>query len=233
MSKVRTIFLKQIKDIIKNKAVFIQFVLLPLMAVIMENAVEIKDMPKHFFVLMFSAMYVGMAPLSWISAIISEEKETGTLGMLRMSNVKAWEYLTGTGFCVFALCMAGGCVFVWAGEYKGWRIGVFLGILAVGILISMFIGAIIGLMSNNQMGATSVTVPVTMVFSFLPMLSLFNEKIREIAKFVYSYQIQDALGRIRETEGMKELIRGGRYEILAVNLLLAAALFGFVYKRCR
>ena len=54
MSKVRTIFLKQIKDIIKNKAVFIQFVLLPLMAVIMENAVEIKDMPKHFFVLMFS-----------------------------------------------------------------------------------------------------------------------------------------------------------------------------------
>lgn len=167
------------------------------------------------------------------SAIISEEKETGTLGMLRMSNVKAWEYLAGTGFCVFALCMAGGCVFVWAGEYKGWRIGVFLGILAVGILISMFIGAIIGLMSNNQMGATSVTVPVTMVFSFLPMLSLFNEKIREIAKFVYSYQIQDALGRIRETEGMKELIRGGRYEILAVNLLLAAALFGFVYKRCR
>ena len=124
-------------------------------------------------------------------------------------------------------------MFVWAGEYKGWRIGVFLGILAVGILISMFIGAIIGLMSNNQMGATSVTVPVTMVFSFLPMLSLFNEKIREIAKFVYSYQIQDALGRIRETEGMKELIRGGRYEILAVNLLLAAALFGFVYKRCR
>ena len=45
MKKVRTIFLKQIKDTIKNKAVLIQFVLFPLMAVILENAVKIADMP--------------------------------------------------------------------------------------------------------------------------------------------------------------------------------------------
>lgn len=233
MKKVRTIFLKQIKDTIKNKAVLIQFVLFPLMAVILENAVKIADMPEHFFVLMFSSMYVGMAPLTCISAIISEEKETGTLGMLRMSNVRAWEYLVGIGVYVFVLCMAGSCVFVWVGEYKGWRMGAFFAVLASGILISILIGAIIGLMSKNQMGATSVTVPVTMVFAFLPMLSLFNEKIREIAKFVYSYQIQDALGKIRETEGMKELVRGVQLEILVVNLLLAAVLFGVVYKRCR
>ena len=233
MKKVRTIFLKQIKDTIKNKAVLIQFVLFPLMAVILENAVKIADMPEHFFVLMFSSMYVGMAPLTCISAIISEEKETGTLGMLRMSNVRAWEYLVGIGIYDFVLCMAGSCVFVWVGEYKGWRMGAFFAVLASGILISILIGAIIGLMSKNQMGATSVTVPVTMVFAFLPMLSLFNEKIREIAKFVYSYQIQDALGKIRETEGMKELVRGVQPEILVVNLLLAAVLFGVVYKRCR
>lgn len=233
MKKIRTIFLKQIKDTIKNKAVLIQFVLFPLMAVIMENAVDISDMPEHFFVLMFSAMYVGMAPLTCISAIISEEKETGTLGMLRMSNVRAWEYLAGIGVYVFVLCMAGSCVLAWTGEYKGWRMGAFLTVLASGIFISILIGAIIGLVSKNQMSATSVTVPVTMVFAFLPMLSLFNEKIREVAKFVYSYQIQDALGKIRETDGMKERARGLQPEIMIVNLLLAAVLFGVVYKRSK
>ena len=231
MRKVRTIFLKQIKDTIKNRAIFIQFVLFPVMAVIMEKAIEITDMPEHFFVLLFSTMYIGMAPLTCISVIISEEKETGTLGMLRMSDVRGWEYFTGIGVCVFVLCMAGSLVFVWVGEYRGWRMVAFLSVLAVGMLISMMVGAIIGLISKNQMSATSVAVPVTMVFAFLPMLSLFNEKIREIARFVYSYQIQDALGRIGELDGMKEVVREGNVEILGVNLLIAAVLFGVVYKK--
>ena len=109
----------------------------------------------------------------------------------------------------------------------------FLSILAVGILISMMVGAIIGLISKNQMSATSVAVPVTMVFAFLPMLSLFNEKIREIARFVYSYQIQDALGRIGELDGMKEVVREGNAEILGVNLIIAGMVFGVVYKKGR
>lgn len=233
MRKVRTIFLKQIKDTIKNKAVFIQFILFPLMAVIMENAIEIADMPEHFFVLLFSSMYVGMVPLTCISAIISEEKETGTLGMLRMSNVRAWEYFMGTGIYVFALCMAGGLVFACAGEYKGWRMGAFFLIFAGGVFISIFIGAIIGLMSSSQMGATSITVPVTMVFAFLPMLSIFNERIREIAKFVYSYEIQDALGKIGKMSGIKELVRESHPEVIAVHVLVVMIVFGVIYKRAK
>lgn len=197
----------------------------------MENTIDIKDMPEHFFVLIFSSMYVGMAPLTCISSIISEEKETGTFGMLRMSNVRAWEYLTGIGVYVFALCMAGSFVLAKTGDYKGWRMGAFLIVLAAGTLISILVGAIIGLMSKNQMSATSVTVPVTMIFAFLPMLSLFNETIREAAKFVYSYQIQDALSRIREMEGIKELMSGAYPQVMGVNLLLAAVLFGVVYKK--
>lgn len=231
MRKIRTIFIKQLKDTVKNKAVLIQFILFPVMAVIMENAIDIADMPEHFFVLLFSSMYVGMAPLTCVSAIISEEKETGTLGMLRMSNVRAWEYLAGIGIYVFALCMVGGVVLAWTGEYKGRDMGAFLLVMAGGVLISMLIGAVIGLASKNQMSGISVSVPVTMVFSFLPMLSMFNEKIRDIAKFVYSYEVQDALGRIRETEGLREMFREGRPLVLALNLLIAGILFGFAYKR--
>lgn len=233
MRKVKTIFWKQLKDTIKNKVIFIQFILFPVMAVLMEHAIEIKDMPEHFFVLLFSTMYVGMAPLTSIAAIISEEKETGTLGMLKMSNVRGWEYLTGIGIYVFALCMAGSLVLACAGAYRGWRMGAFLLSMGAGILISMLIGAVIGITSKNLMGGTALAVPVTMVFAFLPMFSMFNEKIREVAKYVYSYEIQDALGRIRSVEGMEELVKGGHPEIWAVNLLLAAVLFGFAYRRLK
>ena len=49
-------------------------------------------------------------------------------------------------------------------------------LIGVGIYIWIIcmIGVAIGTWSKNQMMATSVTVPVMMVFSFLPMLSMFN-----------------------------------------------------------
>ena len=78
MNHFIAIFKKQMKDTLKNKTVLIQFVMFPILTVIMNNAIKIEGMPKNFFVSMFAAMYVGMAPLTSISAIIAEEKEQNT-----------------------------------------------------------------------------------------------------------------------------------------------------------
>ena len=53
--------------------------------------------------------------------------------------------------------------------------------------IGALLGAAIGVFSKDQMSATSLTVPVMLVFSFLPMLSMFNETIGKVAKFFYAY----------------------------------------------
>lgn len=45
------------------------------MTLIMENAIKMEGMPDHFFVKLFSIMYIGMAPITAVAAIISEEKE--------------------------------------------------------------------------------------------------------------------------------------------------------------
>ena len=58
----------------------------------------------------------------------------------------------------------------------------FLCILSFGILASLLLGAAIGTFSNTQMMATSITVPVMMFFSFLPMISMFNATASKIAK---------------------------------------------------
>ena len=226
MRNVSAVLLKQMKETLKNKTILIQFLMFPVMTIIMETAIKMEDMPEHYFVKIFSVMFVGMAPLSCLSAIISEEKEKDTLRALMMSNVKAHEYLLGVGIYVWFMCMIGALVFAVCGEYSGKDFLVFMLIMAVGILLSGLTGAVIGVVSKNQMSATSVTVPVMMVFSFLPMLAMFNEGIEKIARVTYSQQMNNLINGLGSTA-----IKAESVIVIAVNFVIAAVLFAVVFKK--
>lgn len=226
MNGISTVFLKQVKETWKNKTILIQFIMFPLLAVIMEKTVKLSDMPEHFFAKLFAVMFVGMAPLTCMSAVISEEKEKNTLRVLMMSNVKPVQYLLGIGSYIWLMCMIGTIVFAVLGEYKGVDFAGFVLVMAVGIILSILIGAIIGIISQNQMSATSVTVPVMMIFSFLPMLSMFNETIEKIAKVTYSQQISILINSNFECVTDSVVV-------FAVNFILAALLFFTAYHKNR
>ena len=110
MKNIFTIIKKQIRDTLKNKPVLIQFILFPAMTLIMENAIDLKDMPELFFTKLFSVMYIGMAPLTAAASVISEEKEKNTLRVLMMAGVRPHEYLVGVAVYIWTLCMAGAAV---------------------------------------------------------------------------------------------------------------------------
>lgn len=227
MKNIITIIKKQLKDTLKNKTVLIQFVMFPVLGVIMVNMIQLEGMPENFFVMLFSSMYIGMAPLTSLSAIISEEKEKNTLRVLMMADVTPWQYLLGTGSYVFAACILGGTVFCGLLENVTPEQRVlFLLIMAAGIIASIVMGAAIGVGSRNQMAATSVTVPLMMVFSFLPMLSMFNDRIEKIAKITYTEQIRILVG---------ELGNGGNcmqnVVIILLNIVVFGVIFSVLYRR--
>lgn len=226
MRNINAVFLKQVKETLKNKSILIQFLMFPVMVIIMENAVKIEDMPEHFFVKLFAVMFVGMAPLTCMSSIISEEKEKNTLRALMMCNVKPLEYLVGIGAYVWLMCMAGSLLFAFCGDYSGTDFFVFMLIMAIGILLSELTGAVIGIFCKNQMSATSVTVPVMMVFSFLPMLSTFNETIEKVAIITYSQQINILINGLGTTD-----IKPESLIIIAANFLVSAILFVIAFKK--
>lgn len=226
MKNITAIFIKQLKDTFKNKTIFIQYVMFPVLAVIMERSIHIEGMPERFFVNLFAVMYCGMAPLVCMGAILSEEKERNTLRVLLMSGVKPMEYLIGVGSYLWIICMLGACVFCWTGQYTGAAAVAFLLVMAVGILVSILIGAAIGTWSRNQMMATSIVVPVMLVFSFLPMLSTFNEQIEHVARFTYSQQLQVLLNSIGALE-----ISGENCIVILANGLLAVLFFWFAYRK--
>lgn len=226
MKNITAVFLKQVKETFRNKAILIHFVMFPVLVIIMENAIKLENMPEHFFVKLFAIMFVGMAPLICMSSIISEEKENNTLRVLMMSNVKPFEYLIGVGAYVWIMCIIGAVVFAVCGDYSGKDFCVFMLVMSVGILLSALTGAVIGIFSKNQMSATSVSVPVTMVFSFLPMLSMFNESIEKIARVTYSQQMSLLINGIGNTDISVENIA-----VIGVNFLIAVVLFWGVYKK--
>ncbi|RHP35527.1 ABC transporter permease [Lachnotalea sp. AF33-28] len=221
--RVMAVFRKQLKDTLKNKEVLIQFLMFPVLSVIMSNAMTVPDMPANFFVHMFATMYVGMAPLTCMSAVIAEEKEKNTLRVLMMSNVRGTEYLLGLGAYVLAVCMAGSFIFGLQGGYRGLELAGFMGIMFCGILTSTVIGGVIGIGSRNQMAATSVTVPVMMIFSFLPMIAMFNRPVALVSRWIYTQQINDLISK--SAAGWQS------FAVIAVNALAGITAFAVIYKK--
>lgn len=226
MYNIIAIFKKQLKDTLKNKTVLIQFIMFPVLTLVMNNTIKIDGMPENFFVNLFATMYIGMAPLTSIAAIVAEEKEQNTLRVLLMSNVKPREYMLGVGSYIWLACMMGALVICAAGNYTLQEGVTFMIIMATGILVSLLIGLAIGAWSKTQMMATSISIPVMMIFSFLPMLSMFHTGIAKIARFTYSEQISMMLNQVSSLQ-----LTVSNAGILMVNIFLFTALFFFAYKK--
>lgn len=162
-----------------------------------------------------------------MAAIISEEKEKNALRVLLQADVTPMEYLLGIGSLVFLGCMAGGLVFAVTGGYSGRYAVCFLILLASGILVSAVIGAGIGTVSKNQMSATSVTMPAMLIFSFLPMLSMFNTHIEKVAKYTYSQQLYLLMQQMGgQGIGAENVV------IVLANAVIGVLFFTCAYRRC-
>lgn len=229
MRNIAIVFKKQLKDTIKNKTILIQFIMFPLLTVIMEKAISLPDMPaEHFFSKLFMIMYIGMAPIMSVAAIISEEKEKNTLRPLIASNVKSGEYLIGVGSYVWLICMAGAAVMGLAAGFAARDMVFYMVTAAIGFIISILAGSAIGIYSENQMKATSLVLPVMLVFSFLPMLSMFNDKIAKVARFTYTQQLNSALLNMNLSS-----LKTADFVIIAVNAVLFLSLFCLAFGKKR
>lgn len=224
--RINAIFKRQIKDTLKNKTVLIQFVMFPLLTVIMANAINMGNMPENFFVNLFATMFIGMAPLMSMTAIMSEEKEKNTLRILLMSNVNAVEYLIGVGLYIIILCLAGSCVIASQGDFATVEFVKFIGIMLIGIVISTLVGAVIGICSKNQMSATSLSMSLMMIFSFLPMIASFNQSIGKVSKFIYSQQISNMLESVA-----KKSVNSQSLIILSVNFAIVVLVFLISFRK--
>lgn len=93
-------------------------------------------------------------------------------------------------------------------------------------MVSIIVGAAVGVFSRNQMMATSISMPVMLILSFLPMLAAFNESIAKLARVTYSGQIHLLMGQVENLHPS-----WGQTGILLLNLAAALLFFAAACRR--
>ncbi len=190
IQNVTALFYKQVKDVFKNLPILVLFIVYPIIAVVMTQAMKEQLDMGSFFISIFATMHCVFTPIVATSSIITEEKEMNTLRVLIMSNVNLREYLLSIGGFVLISTLLSGTVFLFLDGMPSLESSLqFLSAIALSCLISIIVGVCIGLFSKNAAAANGLSVPFGMVFAFLPMLSNFNKGIEAVSKFTFSQQI--------------------------------------------
>ena len=216
INHICAIFIKQIKDSLKNRLVLVVFFMFPILALVFKEIVS--EVELDFILPSFITMNTVMVPIIFMSSIVSEEKEKKTLRMLIMSNVKAWEYLIGVGFCVFLLALISNCFFLFIIPFNAKEIVTFIVSSIIGI------GSILAILSKNQMSVGPITAPVSMIIGLLPMFSAMNSELEKIAKGIYSYYVRQMFVT-RELENSVN-----SWLILLINFLVLSLVFAIFYR---
>ncbi len=230
MNRIRIIsgiFEKEVKDLLKNLQVLILFFVYPVVALIMTSAMsgQLDFNSGTFFVSIFATMHSVFSPIVATVSIISEEKEKNTLRALIMSNVKPLDYLISIGGFIFIATMLSGLIFLFAGGFTSEDILKLLLSMSIGTICSIILGLSIGAYSKNMAAANAISVPVGMIFAFLPMLATFNEKIARFSRFTYGYQISKLISNNSLSIAFADLM------IILANLIIFIFMFIIAFKR--
>ncbi len=223
IENINALFMKQVKNTLKNMPVLILFIIYPCISLIMTKALPAQAGSSDFFLMIFACMHCVFTPIIAAASTLAEEKETNTLRVLVMSNVTLREYFLSNGsFILFADLITGSTFLLSVNKTVAGGL-LFLLHLGIGCLISIVLGLCIGLYAKNAAAASGLAVPIGMVFSFMPMLSSFNKSIENVSRFTYGQQISYLLAG-------KQLSAAGII-IMLVNAAILIALYSFLYKR--
>jgi len=183
-----------------------------------------EGIPREMFAMMFAPMFAGMMPIITMATVIGEEKEKKSLKVLAMSGVTPMEYLIGTGGFLVLASIPAILIFGLTAELKLVPMLVFFATMMLGILISTIIGSACGIVSKNQVNASAIALPFSLILAFIPMIAVFNEGVRKVGTVLFTQQISNILENMSKPDPISFLVMG-------INLIVALGFFVFAYKK--
>jgi len=228
MRSVKAIFKKQIKDILKNMGVLIQFAIFPVVAFAMTELVALgnEDIPDTMFITMMASIFVGMALIPTVAGIVAEDREKKSLRFLVMAGVKPSGYLLGIGGVIFGISLLPSLAFTLMGRFGSEEFWLFMAAMMSGVVASTMLGLTIGIYSKNQQAATGLAMPFAMILGFAPMIATFNEPMMRFTRFIYTQQIDIVLNSFYSVSGDQASTNFlESFGIIGANVVLLIALF--------
>ena len=223
MRSVHAVFAKQTTDIRRNRMVFLQFVIFPLIAFAFTQLVAIPnpDIPDAMFITMFAALFAGMSVPVSMASLVAEDRERGSLRLLVMAGVKPANYLIGTGGAIGAVSLIVAVAFALMTGFSPAQSGKFLLVIMLGVACSVLLGAAVGLLAGNQQAGTAIAMSVSVLVGFGPMLAQFSPTAEKMTAFLYTMQVSHLADDPTTSLGRPLLIIAVNMAILAVLAVVA------------
>jgi len=242
MSSTKAIFKKQFKGSVKNPEILIQFMIYPVMALVMgfmtNIDLDVYGLPQEMLdamaanmpnlVTMMACMFAGMALIPAVAGIIAEDIERKSLRFLTMAGVKPTAYLIGVGSVIFLVSVLSSVAFSFIGGFSGPDFWIFTAAMLSGVAASVVLGATIGILTKSQQSATALSMPIALVLGFGPMMAQFNDTAARVLHIFYTQQLNlvaDYLGYGGDTPLWQS------FGIMWANIVVIGVLFAVVYRK--
>lgn len=204
MRRVNALIKKEIKDFSKNVNVLFMCAL-PIVFGIIYSKMFGKGISTEAYIYVFTlclAMNIVLTSAYVIAMLIAEEKEKNTLRNLMLSGVSPLEFFIGKLFITFLLSEIINFVLFFIFNINIHYLALYILLATLLVIIMMEIGAIIGIVSPNQMATGVVGMPVLMVLLMVPMFAKVNKTLKKVAEFLPNYNMNVMLEKIFKGEGL-------------------------------
>lgn len=226
---VKAIFKKEIKDFGKNLNV-LSMCFLPILFSFIYSNLFGDSMPPTWLISICLGMSLTLVSSYIIAMMIAEEKEKYTLRTLMLSSVSPMEFLAGKAlFTLLISIVLNTLIFIILG-LEPLYIPQYL-LLSTLVCISMLeIGAVIGLLADNQMATGIIGLPIILALFMIPLLSDLKPGLKKIAYLFPNYNLNILFAKIYDGQKVDS---GDLYHFLNIIIwiVLGAAAFIYVYHK--
>jgi len=243
MRSVKAVFKKQFKGTVKNPEILLQFIIFPLLAFVL-NLVMVTDfegipydiaemltanMPN--MVTMQATIFAGMGLITVMAGIVAEDIEKKSLRFLMMAGVKPQSYLLGVSSVIFLVSFLTSVAFTFIGGFSGLDFWIFTGAMMSGVTGSIVLGATIGILTMNNQSASAISLPVSVILGFGPLIAQFNDRIARVLHVFYTQQLNVIADYL--TSGGGETPLWQSFAIIWVNVAVLVVLFCIAFAKKR
>lgn len=222
INKVSAIYIKQMKNFSYNAFILIGLIMAPAMAFLLANFMPIE---KGYALEMGILVNIVFGGANTICVLIAEEKEKNTLNVLITSTVSAMEFLLSNALATLTVTVLFN-VIIYGICGVNLSFALFMLVTTISSLASILLGAIIGLVSKNQMSASCIITPFALILMMIPMFSEISPTLEKISNILFTGQNSILLA---------ELARGNlswwRIGVIFANIFVFCGAFALVYKK--
>lgn len=165
------------------------------------------------------------------ATLLAEEKEKNTLRVLMVSSISGLEFFLGNllPIVLVSSLVQAAMIPLLSISFSAGQFTVYMFVSLIGIVSSAVLGMCFGILSKNQMSATLITMPLTMLLMFIPMLRNLSPTMATISDNLYTGVLMKAIPKLVANEPFNLSIQN--WAVLIGELFLSICWFLWLYSR--